>query len=163
MRVLRLDGTVTEQAIPLVDVDDPVPAEAHAMTLARYLADAPAEVPAALALPNDVDVEDIEVPWNTLGAIWLDFPSFSDGRAYSQARILRERLGFRGEILARGDVLRDQIFYMSRCGFDAFALRDDQSVEACQAALADFSVAYRKSTGASDSIFSRRRAQTTAA
>ena len=53
----------------------------------------------------------------------LEFPKFTDGRAYSQARLLRERYGYRGEIRAVGDVLRDQLRFMARSGFDAFELR----------------------------------------
>ena len=58
-----------------------------------------------------------------LGLIAVRFASFTDGRGYSIARLLRERHGYRGELRAIGDVLRDQLYYLSRCGFDAFALR----------------------------------------
>lgn len=163
MTVLLRDGSTSDQTLPLIDVDEPVPAGPHALTLARWQADAPADAPAALALPNTEDPESLALPWKDLPAIWLEFPSFTDGRAYSQARVLRERIGFEGQILARGDVLQDQIFYLSRCGFDAFELRDDQSLEGCRAALAEFSTAYRDSTAAQDSIFRRRRQQGAAA
>ncbi len=61
--------------------------------------------------------------------IAIDFPKFTDGRGYSIARLLRERYGYAGQIRAVGDVLIDQLFYMSRCGFNAFLLRKDQIVE----------------------------------
>ncbi|MGB5063692.1 MAG: DUF934 domain-containing protein, partial [Candidatus Competibacter sp.] len=70
-------------------------------------------------------------------------PKFSDGRAYSQARLLRERHGYRGEIRAVGDVLRDQLFFMARCGFDAFEPRADRSLEDALAAFGDFSASYQ--------------------
>jgi len=75
--------------------------------------------------------------------IALNFPTFRDGRAYSYARVLRERYGYTGEIRAVGDVLRDQIFFMSRCGFDAFDVRADKNAAHAIAGLDDFSVTYQ--------------------
>lgn len=72
----------------------------------------------------------------TLPVIALGFPVFTDGRAYSQARLLRQRYGFQGELRAIGDVLTDQLAAMARCGFDAFLLRADQAPGAALAALA---------------------------
>ncbi len=72
----------------------------------------------------------------TLPVIALSFPVFTDGRAYSQARLLRQRHGFQGELRAIGDVLPDQLAAMARCGFNAFLLRADQSPAAALAALA---------------------------
>jgi len=69
----------------------------------------------------------------------IHFPTFTDGRGYSTARLLRERYGFRGELRAIGDVLRDQLYELARVGFDAFALRDDQDPHTALAAFADFS------------------------
>jgi len=60
--------------------------------------------------------------------IGVNFPKFADGRGYSSARLLRERYGYRGEIRAIGDVLQDQLFYMKRCGIDAFAVREDKEM-----------------------------------
>jgi uncharacterized protein (DUF934 family) len=78
-----------------------------------------------------------------LDLIALSFPKFTDGRAYSQARLLRERLGFAGELRAVGDVLRDQLLLMARCGFDAFELRADKDPDDALGAFADYSVAYQ--------------------
>lgn len=80
----------------------------------------------------------------TIPVIALRFPLFTDGRAYSQARLLRQRYGYRGEIRAIGDVLRDQLAYMARCGFDAFALREDQEPQECLAALTEISIRYQE-------------------
>ena len=71
---------------------------------------------------------------------------FSDGRGYSNARILRERLGYRGELRAIGDVLRDQLFLMRRCGFDSFEIRPDRSAADALASLRDFRHAYQHAT-----------------
>ena len=78
-----------------------------------------------------------------LALIAVEFPAFTDGRGYSTATLLRERYGYKGELRAVGDVLRDQIFLMSRSGFTTFALRDDQSVDKALAAFNDFSSYYQ--------------------
>ena len=86
----------------------------------------------------------------------VNFPQFVDGRGYSIARLLRERYGWRGELRAIGDVLRDQLFYLAQCGFDAFALRDGQDVQAALSAFADFSDAYQTSVERPQPLFRRR-------
>ncbi len=94
-----------------------------------------------------------------LGAIArveVNFPKFTDGRGYSIARLLRERYGYRGELRAVGDVLRDQIYYLSRCGFDAFLLREDQDAEEALPACNDFSEAYQASVERPEPLFRRR-------
>ncbi len=88
--------------------------------------------------------------------IALNFPKFSDGRAYSNARELREHYAYTGEIRAIGDVLRDQLYYMARCGFNAFALRHDQDAQACLGAFADFSTGYQSSVDEPLPLFRRR-------
>ncbi len=92
-----------------------------------------------------------------LSVIGLNFPVFSDGRAFSSARELREKFDYRGEIRAMGDVLRDQLFYMARCGFDAFALRDDQDPAECLSAFDDFRDGYQASIDQPLPLFRRRR------
>lgn len=77
--------------------------------------------------------------------IAVDFPKFADGRGYSIAYNLRARLGYTGELRAIGDVLRDQMFYMQRVGFDAFAPRADRSIEDALKGLSDFSEKYQTS------------------
>ena len=86
----------------------------------------------------------------------VNFPSFTDGRGFSIARLLRERYAYRGELRAVGDVQRDQILYLQRCGFDAFFLRDDQDAGESLAALADFSEAYQASVERPQPLFRRR-------
>ncbi|MCX7628294.1 MAG: DUF934 domain-containing protein [Methylophilaceae bacterium] len=80
---------------------------------------------------------------NALPVIAIHFPRFADGRGFSIATLLRTRFGYRNEIRAVGDVLRDQLFYMKRCGFDAFAIREDRSAEEALASLRDFSEPYQ--------------------
>ena len=75
--------------------------------------------------------------------ICLNFSAFVDGRAFSQARLLRERFAFRGDIRACGEVLRDQLEFMQRCGINQFALADDDDVEQALAAFSTISVSYQ--------------------
>jgi uncharacterized protein (DUF934 family) len=85
-------------------------------------------------------------PWlERLPLVAVDFPKFTDGRGYSVAYLLRSRFGWRGELRAIGDVLPDQVFYMQRVGFDAFAVRSDRSVATALRALKTFSDAYQGS------------------
>ena len=96
-------------------------------------------------------------PWlGVLPLIALDFPSFTDGRAYSQAYSLRCRLGWRGELRAVGEVLRDQLSHMRQCGFDAFAIRGDKSCEEALKGLAGISVQYGRSVLEPRPLFRRR-------
>ncbi len=94
--------------------------------------------------------------------IAIDFPQFADGRGYSIARLVRERYGYTGELRAVGDVLRDQIYYMLRVGFDSFLLAerksDEQSVAAVLSAYKDFSVNYQTSFEQKQPLFRRRAA-----
>jgi uncharacterized protein (DUF934 family) len=99
--------------------------------------------PLGVRLPNTADVAELVADLPLLDLVALEFPKFSDGRAYSQARLLRERHGYRGEIRAVGDVLRDQLFFMVRSGFDAFELRADRSLEDALAAFDEFSTSYQ--------------------
>lgn len=93
-------------------------------------------------LENTDDPRVLSGDFDKLALIAVRFPKFTDGRGYSIARLLR-RLGWQGELRAVGDVLRDQLFYMTRCGFDAFALRADQDVQAALTAFSDFSAPYQ--------------------
>jgi uncharacterized protein (DUF934 family) len=108
---------------------------------------APTDDPAALA--GDVA---------KLPLIAVNFPKFTDGRGYSIARLLRERHGFRGELRAIGDVLRDQLFALSQCGFDAFALRADRNATEALASFDDFQGVYTSTTKTREPWFRRRAA-----
>jgi uncharacterized protein (DUF934 family) len=80
---------------------------------------------------------------NSVPVIAVSFPRFADGRGFTIATMLRTRYGYKNEIRAIGDVLRDQLYYMKRCGFDAFAIRADRSAEDALASLRDFSEPYQ--------------------
>jgi uncharacterized protein (DUF934 family) len=90
-----------------------------------------------------------------LPVIAVDFPKFADGRGYSTAFNLRARLGFEGELRAIGDVLRDQLFYMQRVGFNAFATRPDRNIHDALKGLSDFSEVYQTSLDQKSPLFRR--------
>lgn len=94
------------------------------------------------------DVEKFDV-------IAVDFPKFADGRGYSIAYNLRARIGYTGELRAIGDVLRDQLFYMQRVGFDAFAPRPDKNIYDALKGLTDFSETYQTSLDQKLPLFRR--------
>ncbi len=105
------------------------------------------------ALADDID---------RLSIIAVNFPKFTDGRGYSIARLLRERYHFQGEIRAIGDVLQDQLFFMRRCGIDAYALRADKDIEKALASLSVFSETYQAAVDQREPLFLRRRTEASA-
>ena len=107
-------------------------------------------------LDSDEEVESIAGDLDQFQVIALNFPVFSDGRNYSNARLLRDRYQYQGEVRAIGDVLRDQLFFMQRCGFDAFALRADRNAEEALESLKDFSNCYQAATDQPVPLFRRR-------
>ena len=78
----------------------------------------------------------------------MDFPKIGEGRGFSQARMLRQRYRYVGELRARGALKRDQLFFLARCGFDSFDLDPTEDLQAALAALNDFSVAYQDGSDA---------------
>jgi len=93
--------------------------------------------------PNDRDVDDLVPHLDRLAVIALVFPTFRDGRAYSQARLLKERYDYRGELRATGQVLRDQFLFMLRAGFDAFDVKKQGDAEAFANTVKRYSVFYQ--------------------
>jgi len=110
----------------------------------------------AIWLNSDENVADIGDQLHSFPLIGLNFPVFSDGRSYSNARALRKDFGYKGEIRAMGDVLRDQLYYMSRCGFNAFELRYDQDPDICLQAFNDFKTQYQATVTEPAPLFRRR-------
>lgn len=107
-------------------------------------------------LEADQAIEDIAEDLEFFTLIALNFPVFTDGRHFSSARLLRERYAYSGEIRAIGDVLRDQLFYMQRCGFDAYAIRPDRCpVDALQS-LTELSVSYQAAYDETLPLYRRR-------
>jgi uncharacterized protein (DUF934 family) len=100
--------------------------------------------------------EEIAADLPSLPLVAVHFPSFGDGRGFSTARLLRERYGYRGEIRAIGDVARDQLLFMARCGFDAFALRADQDIDSALEAFDELPRTYQASAIETLPLFRRR-------
>lgn len=117
-------------------------------------AQAPAE--AVLQLPNDADPAGLAL--QEVSRIDLHFPKFTDGRAFSQALLLRRRLKFKGEIRATGDVLVDQLVQMQRSGFDSAVLRADQDLAVVQRQFDRYSAFYQGDTDNAAPRFARRAA-----
>lgn len=101
-------------------------------------------------LPGDIPGLD------KLALIAIEFPKFTDGRGYSVARMLRDRHRFTGELRAVGWVLRDNLFYMERVGFDAFELKAGKSLESALAAFGELSVTYQAAADEKRPIYRRR-------
>ena len=117
------------------------------VSAARFLEDPEALLKRAgkvgVIWPNNRNLDDLVPYLDRLATIALVFPSFRDGRAYSQARLLRERHGYDGELRATGQVLRDQFVFMSRAGFDAFEVKKDADADAFAATMKRYSVFYQ--------------------
>lgn len=111
--------------------------------------------PLAILLEPDQPPSTIEGDLNRLALVAINFPVFTDGRCFSYARELRE-LGYTGEIRATGKFIRDQMFFMQRCGFSAFQFEDDTHLQECLPSLADFSNTYQAAVDEPEPLFRRR-------
>jgi uncharacterized protein (DUF934 family) len=147
MPLVKNGEIVADRFVRILD-DAPIPANGAVLIPAeRFLADA-AELTARNAetgvlWPNNRDIDEL-APWlDKLALVALVFPKFQDGRAYSQARILRERQGFRGELRATGQVLRDQFVFMQRAGFDSFEVKKEADAKVFGTVSKRYSVFYQ--------------------
>jgi uncharacterized protein (DUF934 family) len=142
------DGRVAEDPwLRLADEDEVEAGWPVIVSLERWQADRETlkgrNAPLGLWLTSDQSPAQVAEDLQHFALIALEFPKFNDGRAFSCARLLRERYGYRGEVRAVGEVLRDLLLYMHRCGFDAFAVDRDDAVERWEAALEEMSVWYQ--------------------
>lgn len=107
-------------------------------------------------LDSDQGPDAIAADLDHIAVIGINFPKFTDGRGYSTARLLRARYHYRGELRAIGDVLHDQLFYMRRCGINAYTLRADKSLEKALAGLKVFGESYQAAIDQPLPLFRRR-------
>jgi uncharacterized protein (DUF934 family) len=147
MRLIK-DGRVSDDRFVRILDDAPVPDGTPVLLpAARFLADigdlATRNAPTGVIWPNNRPVAELGPHLDRVALVALVFPNFKDGRAYSQARLLRERHGFRGELRATGEVLRDQFLFLLRAGFDAFEVKKDADAEAFLQSVARYSVFYQ--------------------
>ena len=130
---------------------------------ARLLADARdlvlRQAPTGVIWPNDRKVAELAPYLDWIALVALVFPNFRDGRAYSQARLLRERHAFRGELRATGQVLRDQLLFLQRAGFDSFEVTKEADAAAFAEALRRYSVFYQPTGDGRASTLTTRRAR----
>ncbi len=148
-------STVSGEDGPFVTL---TPAANSLLSLAQWhaiRAQWPGGMPVGVQLPNDSELDQIADDLPRLALVALNFPKWTDGRAYSQARVLRSRHRFAGEIRATGEVLVDMLPLLQRCGFDAVVLRADQSRATAERALAQFSAHYQGDVRQRKPIFAR--------
>ncbi len=96
-----------------------------------------------VCINGDNDTEEVAKDIKHFDLIALDFPALTDGRSYSHARLLRDRYNFKGELRAVGDVLRDQLLFMQRCGINSFQLREDKDIQDALNAFSELPVKYQ--------------------
>jgi uncharacterized protein (DUF934 family) len=130
-----LDDAPLPEGVPVIVPAARLVADAHELVLRQ--------APTGVIWPNDRKIAELAPYLDWIAVVALVFPTFKDGRAYSQARLIRERYGFRGELRATGQVLRDQLLFMHRAGFDAFEVSKDKDAAVFADALKRYSVFYQ--------------------
>lgn len=144
----------------LIPEDRPVTPAAHTLlswAQWRHMREQwPAGLPVGVSFPNDADIEVLADDLARLDLVVLHFPKWTDGRAYSQARLLRSRYRYRGEIRGTGDVVVDMTPLMARTGFDTAVLREGQSVEVAQRTLGFFPAYYQGDVRQQQPLFVRK-------
>lgn len=163
-RLIKSGAIVEDRWTLLPDAASPaeVPRTPAIVPLALWLAERDAlraRDDIGVWLKPDDDPDRLAADCPALPLIAIEFPQFTDGRGYSIARMLRERHGFAGELRAIGDVLRDQLYYLAQCGFDAFAVRADRDLVDALHGLADFSDGYQATWRRPVPLFRRRAHQ----
>ncbi len=147
--ILNPDGTISQDLWLTLDDEQAIPDGAQIIvSLNRWQAQRDALLNEAKAVGVSLDnTQCVDAlasdSFADVALIALNFPAFTDGRAYSQARLLRERLHFKGTLRACGEVLHDQLFYMLRCGFDSFEIPAGLNTQQAEKFLHTFSVAYQ--------------------
>lgn len=150
MHIIK-DGRIADDAWRHAGDEEPVSEGPVTLSLERWQRErselANHAGPLGLRLRADQLLEDLTEDLCPFSLIVLEFASLRDGRSFSQARLLRERYGFKGEIRAKGDFIRDQMFFLSRVGVNAFEFADENALSSALPALTDFSVVYQPAAG----------------
>jgi uncharacterized protein (DUF934 family) len=157
------DGKLVEDSWLTLDDEAPIPQDRDVIVgLARWRRDRAAlkQRPGRLGVRLSADqlAGEIAEELADFDLVALEFPKFADGRAYSTARLLRERHGFTGELRAVGSVLRDQFVFLHRCGFDAYQVADARAGEAWLEALGEIQVWYQPTADGRTAVAHRRQA-----
>lgn len=161
MSKVIIDNAIVDDAWALVVAADAViPATAKIIVPLKIWAAKPAALhgkTVGVWLDSADDPGALENDIYNLHIIAVNFPTFKDGRGYSTAYLLRTRYGYTGELRAIGDIQRDQLFYLQRVGFNAFAIRADKDIEAALKSFSDFSDVYQGSVVQTSPLFRRRQ------
>lgn len=160
--VLRLTEDETPDAITVPAGKVIIPLQVWLLQREALIKRAQQQRDLAIWFGSDEQAKELKDDIALFDLLAVDFPKFSDGRGYSIAYNLRSRFNFGGELRAIGDVLRDQLFYMQRVGFNAFATRPDKDIRDAIKGLTDFSEKYQTSWDEKNPLFRRvdRRSET---
>lgn len=157
------DNAFVENTFAHVADEETLPQGAIVVSLKRFQAEREAllarNTALGVRLTSDQSPETLGGDVHHFALIELEFPKFKDGRAYSWARLLRQRFGFKGELRAVGDVLRDQWLFMSRCGIEAFEVRLGTRIEDFRAAMAEQTVFYQPASDRVRSVLDLRHSR----
>jgi uncharacterized protein (DUF934 family) len=159
MQIIRKRAIVEDDFVHVADAADLPEAGKPIVTLARYLKARDELLARYPVLGVRVTTEKLpsDIPeLGRLAVIAIEFPKFTDGRGYTFARQLREHHGYKGELRAVGYVLRDQLFYMERCGFDAFELKPGKPLDSALQAFSEFTATYQAALDDKRPIYRRR-------
>ncbi|MEX0695356.1 MAG: DUF934 domain-containing protein [Rhodospirillales bacterium] len=161
MPLLKNGKIVSDDWVPVADDADISDEKAVVVSLERWLDQAETlkkrNAPVAVAIRNDQSPSELVDDLDAIDAVFLTFPVYTDGRAFSQARLLRQRYRFKGEIRATGNVLRDQYAFMQRCGFDAFKVKDGTDLDGWGRSAASVSEVYQTAADGVQAIWARRQ------
>ena len=161
---LLVDGKLVDDAWLVPRDDDDLPAgEPVVVSLSRWQAERDElvrrEGALGIRLRSDESPAQIADDLGRFQLIELEFPGFKDGRAYSYARLLRERYGYEGELRAVGDVLLEQLLFMHRCGFNAFEIESENALDEWVTATSEISVWYQPTHDGQPTAMELRRSR----
>ena len=160
MQIIR-NGAIVEDAFVHVANGEALPAQGDLIVgLSRYVEERDALRARAgkvgVRLASNEEAHTVEPYLGEVALVAIEFPTFKDGRGYTTARLLRDRYGYKGEIRAIGDVLRDQLRAMRRCGFDAYELKAGKDIQGALQAFGEFSESYQGAADDPRPLFRRR-------
>jgi uncharacterized protein (DUF934 family) len=158
---LRFIDRITDAWRPVAEGEPVVPAPHRLLSLAQWqsVRDAwPRDLPVGVQVPNTTDIESLADDLPRIELVALEFPKWVDGRAYSQAHVLRARLRYAGEVRATGDVVVDMMLQLARTGFDAVVLREGQRRASAERALEFFRAFYQGDVLEPRPLFARQAA-----
>lgn len=166
MKIIRRDratggeGALVDDSWRVIADDEAIPTTGDLIVSLPRLEEARAVLPrggrVGIRIPGDTEPEGIAPFLSAVPLVAIEIPKFTDGRAYSLARLLRDRHRYEGELRAMGHVLREQLLYLSRCGFDAFALAPGKDLDDALSAFAELPVHYQPGADGEPPIWKRR-------